>query len=298
MQALVNKIIPFSSVDGPGNRTAVFFQGCNIDCKYCHNPETRKICIGCGECVSHCQAGALSFGKDDACITNIRTRAGMKKTKAPSVIFDPKKCVRCDTCIHICPHDSSPRTIAMTPDEVYDEVKKQLPFIRGLSVSGGECMLWPDFIYALFSLAKKDALSTLIDSNGTIPFWDYPDLMNVCDGVMLDIKAFDNGDHKRITGASNETVLKNAVYLAKSGKLYEVRAVIVPDLYDGEKSVSAIGDFLLPYLRFHDIRIKVISFRPMGVRKQYAHFKVPKRDYLEKLKNILVGKGFINTVVI
>ena len=38
--APVNKIIPFSSVDGPGNRTAVFFQGCNWDCCYCHNPET------------------------------------------------------------------------------------------------------------------------------------------------------------------------------------------------------------------------------------------------------------------
>lgn len=45
--APVNKIIPFSSVDGPGNRTAVFFQGCNWDCCYCHNPETRNMCTGC-----------------------------------------------------------------------------------------------------------------------------------------------------------------------------------------------------------------------------------------------------------
>ena len=47
----VNKIIPFSSVDGPGNRTAIFLQACNLDCKYCHNPETRALCIHCGDCI-------------------------------------------------------------------------------------------------------------------------------------------------------------------------------------------------------------------------------------------------------
>ena len=51
MKAPVNKIIPVSVVDGPGNRTAVFLQGCNISCAYCHNPETQNLCTGCGVCV-------------------------------------------------------------------------------------------------------------------------------------------------------------------------------------------------------------------------------------------------------
>ena len=53
MKAVINRIIPFSSVDGPGNRTAIFLQGCNINCKYCHNPETRKMCVQCGTCVKN-----------------------------------------------------------------------------------------------------------------------------------------------------------------------------------------------------------------------------------------------------
>lgn len=61
MRAPVNRIIPFSAVDGPGNRTAVFLQGCNFNCKYCHNPETRKLCIHCGDCVEGCPGGALYF---------------------------------------------------------------------------------------------------------------------------------------------------------------------------------------------------------------------------------------------
>lgn len=225
MKAVVNRIIPFSSVDGPGNRTAIFLQGCNIDCKYCHNPETRKLCVQCGTCVKQCPAGALSVGADG------------------KVTFDPEKCVQCDTCIHVCPHDSSPRTCEMTPEEVYARVKKQIPFIRGISVSGGECMLWPEFLTELFRLAKQDGLGTLIDSNGMIPFEDYPELMEVSDGVMLDIKAFEAAEHEKVTGFTNEMVLHNADYLARTGKLYEVRAVIVPDLYDTEKSIRGNGRF-------------------------------------------------------
>ncbi|PWX63734.1 glycine radical enzyme activase, partial [Clostridium perfringens] len=52
--ALINKIIPFSCVDGPGNRMVIFFQGCNFKCLYCHNPETINKCISCGKCVENC----------------------------------------------------------------------------------------------------------------------------------------------------------------------------------------------------------------------------------------------------
>ena len=57
--APVNKIIPFSLVDGPGSRCSVFLQGCNIACAYCHNPETQNLCRDCGVCVEQCPAGAL-----------------------------------------------------------------------------------------------------------------------------------------------------------------------------------------------------------------------------------------------
>ena len=59
--APVNKIIPFSCVDGFGNRTAIFLQGCNQDCLYCHNPETIHLCKNCGACVKTCPAGALPW---------------------------------------------------------------------------------------------------------------------------------------------------------------------------------------------------------------------------------------------
>ena len=280
MKALVNRIIPFSSVDGPGNRTAIFLQGCNIDCKYCHNPETRHFCVNCGACVSQCPAGALTFDADG------------------KVAFEPARCVQCDTCIHVCPNDSSPRTVLMSPEEVYERVRRQIPFIRGISVSGGECMLQPEFLKELFLLANADHLSCLIDSNGTIPFWEHEDLIDVSDGVMLDIKAFDSDAHKRVTGSDNRIVLENAVWLAERGKLEEVRAVIVPDLYDGEKSVREIGALLAPYRKKREIRIKIIAYRPMGVREIYSHYTTPSQEYLRSLAQILADMGFIDIVII
>ena len=279
VKAVVNKIIPFSSVDGPGNRTAVFLQGCNIDCKYCHNPETRGMCKNCGLCVEKCPKGALSLEQGRVC-------------------FDSGKCVQCDTCIHICPHDSSPRTEELTPEEVSARVRKQIPYIRGISVSGGECMLQPEFLTALFSLVRAEGLTTLIDSNGTIPFWEYPELMEVTDGVMLDIKAFDCREHRHVTGAGNETVLANALWLAEHKKLYEVRAVIVPGLYDTENSIRQIGAYLAPCLAVSPFRVKLIAYRPMGVRREYADQKVPDQEDLNHLAEILRSYGFSEILII
>ena len=159
-------------------------------------------------------------------------------------------------------------------------------------------MLQPAFLTELFRMAKEDKLSTLIDSNGTIPFSEYPDLMEVTDGVMLDIKAFDCGEHRKVTGASNETVLANAVWLAEHAKLYEVRAVIVPDLYDTEQSIRDMGAFLAPYLSIREFRIKVIAYRPMGVRREYACYQVPDQEYLNRLADLLRGYGFQNIIII
>lgn len=278
-QVVVNKIIPFSSVDGPGNRTAIFLQGCNINCKYCHNPETRGLCISCGICLDKCPAGALNM---------VDKR----------VAYDRALCINCDTCIHVCPHDASPRTALMTAPMVFEQVKKQIPFIRGITVSGGECMLHADFIRELFTLAKAEGLGTLIDSNGTIDFTNQGQLLEVSDGVMLDIKAFFTEDHEKITDTGNEIVLKNASFLAEAGKLFEVRAVIVPDLYDVKKSIQAMAEFLKPMYNKNKFRIKLIAYRPMGVREIYSHYQVPGPALMQELAGILKQDGFEDIIII
>lgn len=279
MRAPINKIIPFSSVDGPGNRTAVFLQGCNFDCRYCHNPETRNLCTGCMECVERCPAKALE-GRDGR------------------VAFDPAACVGCDTCIRTCRFGCSPRIRYMTPEEVMAEVKKQVPFIRGITVSGGECTLYPEFLEELFGLCRKEGLGRLIDSNGTLDFAERPKLMDAMDGVMLDVKAWDEEEHRKVTGTSGRMVRKNARELAAAGKLYEVRTVVVPGLFDYEQTVRETARLLKPYLVYGRIRYKLIRYRQLGVREQYAVYQSPGDEVMESLAGIVRDEGLRDVIVI
>lgn len=278
VRATVNKIIPFSSVDGPGNRTAVFLQGCNFNCKYCHNPETINDCIHCGACLPHCGPGAIAMVDG-------------------RVQYDIAKCVLCDECFHHCPNGSSPRTRFLTAEEVMAEVRKNLPFIRGITVSGGECTLWRDFLVELLTLAKAEGLHTLLDSNGTHDFSADPELMAVTDGVMLDVKAWDPEDHKRVTGVDNSMVLRNLRWLAENGKLPEVRTVVVPELFDCERTIRNVSRLLKGTGRL-DTRYKVICYRPMGVRQEYKSFEQPSQALLKHLAGVAESYGLTDVVII
>lgn len=277
----VNRIIPFSSVDGPGSRTAVFLQGCNINCRYCHNPETRKLCrapLCTADCVAACKTHALERLADGR------------------VVYHPEKCVFCDCCIRTCAFDSSPRIRWMNAAEVFAEVMRQVPFIRGVTVSGGECTLYPDFLTEFFSLCREKGLHTLIDSNGMIPFSAFSRLLAVTDGVMLDIKAYDSGQHRQATGADNGAILDNAAFLAGQGKLYEIRTVVVPGLFDAEdtvrKSVRLLASCSYQGVSaLETVRYKLIAYRENGVRKQYRLYQSPDRAQMESLAEAARQEG-------
>ncbi len=272
MKAPINKIIEFSYVDGPGLRTSCFVQKCNISCLYCHNPETQEFCTNCGVCVSKCPKEALSL-VDNA------------------VIWDDKKCVNCGTCISVCPNYASPKVKFMDASEVYKEIKKNIPFIRGITVSGGECMLYPLFLRELFTYAKEDNLSCLIDSNGTIDFSKYKELIDLADGVMLDVKSWDNLVFKRLTGASNEIVKKNLVYLDQINKLEEIRIVYHKDFVDAKEAIKGISESLKD---LKNTKLKLIKFRNNGVRGIMSKLASPTDTEMNELSQYAQLLGFRN----
>ena len=233
IKAPVRKIIPHSLVDGPGNRTAIFLQGCNIRCAYCHNPETQEMCT-----------------------------------------------------------ESSPTEEIkwMTAEEVFKEVERDIPFIRGITVSGGECTLYPEFLVELFTLGQKAGLSCLIDSNGTIDLSKYPELIEVCSGVMLDVKAWDNEKFNKLTGGNNRNVLKNLKFLSDLDKLEEIRIVCIPDEVDAEYILKGIKSTIGEKISYTNL--KLIKFRNHGVIGRLKEAESPSDEYMNYLKELALELGF------
>lgn len=277
LKAPVNKIIEHTLVDGPGNRMAVFFQGCNISCQYCHNPETQNLCVGCGACVAECPAGAL-------------------RSEEGKIVWEPDVCVKCDTCIRVCPNHSSPKVTEMTVDEVFGQIRRNAVFIRGITVSGGECSLRLAFVQELFSRCREIGLTCLMDCNGTLPVWNHP-VMDVCDGVMLDVKAWDDACFYRLTGAHNETVKENLIHLAGQGKLEELRVVCLEGRVDAENIIHGIADAVEEDVKARTL-LKLIRFRNAGVKGELENASSPGADYMSGLKKLAEKSGFKNVKIL
>lgn len=276
MKAPINKIIDFSVVDGPGSRTSIFFQKCNIHCLYCHNPETQNLCTNCGMCVKSCKQKAL-------------------KLIDSKVVWDSNLCINCDTCISICKNNASPKIKYLSASEVFDKIKKNIPFIRGITVSGGECSLYPSFLEELFALCKEYNLTCLMDSNGMVSYSKYPNLMNLVDGVMLDIKAWDNKFYSKLTGYNNEIVKENLVYLNKLNKIEELRIVYVPNLVDAKEALIGIKEILKENIK--TVRIKLIKFRNNGVKGALKKHPNVTDDEINIIYKYALELGYENIII-
>lgn len=281
-QGHLNDVIRFSAVDGPGNRFVLFLQGCNFNCIACHNPYTINECDSCGECVEPCPEMALWFdGRHQ-------------------VVVDDDVCTNCDICIEVCPYDSTPLSRMVALDNILNQIREVLPFISGITVSGGEPTLQADFVASLFCAIKCDDdlrhLTTFVDSNGSgaRSVWDR--LLPVMDGAMIDLKALDATTHLELTGADNGPVLDTIRYLAEWQRLYEVRLLMIPGMNDSLDAVEKTARWL--YDIDPGMRIKLIGFRPHGVRSQYSGIPAADPTYLEQLAGIIRDTGFSELVIV
>lgn len=278
-----------SVYDGPGFRTVVFFKGCHLRCRWCHNPESWNMkpelelnaekCIGCGDCFRNCPQKAH----------------GMDETGAHTI--DRSLCTGCGICAQGC----CTRAITMVGEAVTAEYVERAILADkaygtlsggGVTFSGGECMLQIDFLSELLHFSKLNGLHTAVDTCGDLPWSAFERILGDTDLFLYDIKAADQEVHRALTGVSNERLLQNLKKLHERGKKVIIRVPYIPGGNDGE--VDGIGRILSQY---PDYPVELLGYHRMGEGKYRSlslsgvEFTPPDEDELKRVLDKLVSYG-------
>ena len=293
LTARIFNIQHFSTEDGPGVRTTVFFQGCPLRCLWCANPESQRavrqlanrapICIHCGTCIKACPNGALS-------------------AVSGAVRIDRALCKVCGQCADVCPsHSMFFYGEEKTLDDVFAEIMKDVGFYRdcagGVTCSGGECMMQAEFVSELFRRCKEEKIHTVLDTCGQFPTEKLPLVLSCTDLVLFDLKHMDTERHREYTGVGNEQILKNLEAFVRHGTQVFIRIPVIPGYNDSEKNLTETADYiraldptlhvdLLPYHRFGENK-----YRMLDMPYALTGISAPSETQMEKYKSIFTARG-------
>ena len=230
-----------SVVDGPGLRTTVFFKGCNMKCKWCHNPESQAY--------------------------------------EKQVMFHKEKCTGCGRCKNISRNDinficfNDARKVCgkeYSADEVLENVVSDKAFYDnsggGVTFSGGECMLQIDFLAEILKKCKSAGLHTAVDTAGNVPWNYFEKILPYTDLFLYDIKAYDNALHIAGTGVSNKKILENLVKLAPKSDII-IRIPIIGGYNDNAEEMKQIAEYLKP---LHINKVELLQYHGMAKNKYEA----------------------------
>lgn len=166
----------------------------------------------------------------------------------------------------------------VTAGEVFEQVKKDTAYYRrsggGMTLSGGEMLLQPDFALALLQLAKRNGINTAVESTGYAPFETIEKLLPYIDTYLLDIKHMNGEKHKEFTGKDNALILENAPKIAKMAKKCIVRVPTIPTFNDTEEEIRDIAVFAKKVMGVEEINL--LPYHRLGMDK----YEGLGRDYL------------------
>ena len=255
---LISIVQKYSTKDGPGIRSTVFFKGCPLGCLWCSNPElirshpdllyTREKCARCGTCIEACPRDALSFGEEGF------------------IVIIRAACDGCGDCVKACPNGALELIGKLvTVDELVTDLLKDRVFCQtsggGVTFSGGEPLWQSGFVTQVARRMKEEGIHTALDTAGDVSWCHLDEVLDYIDLVLFDIKLAGREPHRQFTGRENDLILANAQLLSQRGVPMHIRLVMIPGINDSAarlrarmeivsslKSVQQVD--ILPYHRY------------------------------------------------
>lgn len=289
---IVTEIQRFCMHDGPGVRTTVFFKGCAMRCKWCHNPETQLMqpqilfypnkCIGCNACVAACHFGA-----------QISSENGHA--------FLRERCVCCGACTEACP------TGAMelcgreySPEEVLAVINKDRPFYGdkgGVTLSGGEALLQKEAAAALLRACREQGISTAVETCGYFDPAVLSLVVPYTDLFLWDLKDTNDARHLQYTGVSNERILSNLRLADSMGARIRLRCILVNGVNTDAEHYRKIADIAstlsnfegVEFLSYHAFGGSKATF--LGLEDNGRTDWIPTEEQLEEAKSTICARG-------
>ena len=269
------EIQKMSTEDGPGLRTTVFLKKCSLLCAWCHNPESffpepsiqwfSVRCIGCETCLKVCPEHAIQM-KDDG------------------IHIDREICSHCGLCVENCP-TTALRKLGekISLDVLFNIVKKDAAYYLksndgGITLSGGEAALQPEFSANFLQRCKENCFHTALDTCGFVSKKNLEKLIPYVDLILYDLKEMDPSKHKEFTGQSNELILENAIWILNkiegtTTKMW-VRTPLIPEFTATKENIQDIGKFIVEKLENKIDRWDLLAFNNLA-KDKYHRMDLP-----------------------
>ncbi|MHB9092009.1 MAG: glycyl-radical enzyme activating protein [Chloroflexota bacterium] len=231
----------FATDDGPGIRTTVFVKGCPLDCLWCHSPESIRPAPELVFFASKC----LRCG---SCVAVCPRGAQRLALAGSERVVDHAACDNCGECALVCPSGALEMRGRMgAAGAVVADLAADVAFYRhsdgGVTISGGEPTTQPCFVRAVLQGCRARGIPTALDTNGYANWAVYESLLPLVDLFLFDLKHMDPAEHKRLTGVPNAPILRNLERLVAAGARVQVRLPLIPGFNDSVENVAATAGF-------------------------------------------------------